>query len=753
MARSARGGRRPAPPPSLKELLRAGPFPALEGLVFVVLGLAVGLAIGLSPAVRGWAVDALAYGWVPVGLWLAAFLATLRYHRQSVVQQWRWWVVAASVAVVTTGVLSLFHSQNGILAEAGLGGRWGEAVGGSPLGLAVGKIAAIVLVTPLLLFTRPVGTVYLKSLRYLFQGLQFAPVYLYLGLYHGTYFIDGRLRLLLSGSFHRRWTSRARASVFSYIPAKLPEGSSPSDVDDELTGAPASANSPGLWAGTAPGMIPSWSAAEELGPVGTRPSRSRGGASKGQNSGWRLPSVDILSSPEPHDATDGPLEHMARQVETTLADHGVSVEVKDIKSGPRIVRFGLVPGWVAKRGDSGKDASDESRSDGNRVKVQSILMREKDLALALKTPFLRIEAPVPGEALVGLEVPSPSPRKVHLREVIESPAFSKIAAKGGLPIALGQDTGGSPVVLDLAALPHALIAGATGSGKSVCINSIIASLLLTKSPDQLRMLMVDPKRVELTPFNDIPHLIKPVIVDVEDVNIALRGLMREMLRRYKRMEEAGARNIAGYNARGDEHLPYLVLVVDELADLMMVGGFEVEQNLVRLSQLGRATGIHLVLATQRPSVNVVTGLLKANIPARVAFAVASQVDSRVILDTIGAEKLLGKGDMLLLHNESPKPKRVQGTLVYDEEIDQLVKFWSTQTGPPLPAISMGDAGDTDDDEEEEYVDQRLLDQARDLALSNPRVSSSLLERRLKIGGQRAAQMIELLEEEGLLAQR
>ena len=211
--------------------------------------------------------------------------------------------------------------------------------------------------------------------------------------------------------------------------------------------------------------------------------------------------------------------------------------------------------------------------------------------------------------------------------------------------------------MDLSALPHMLIAGATGAGKSVCINSIIATLLLTKPPDQLRVLMVDPKRVELTPFNGVPHLITPVIVDIDQVNTALRGLMREMLRRYKRMEEVGARNITSYNNKAEERLPYLVLIVDELADLMIAGGFEVEQNLVRLAQLGRATGIHLVLATQRPSVNVVTGLLKANIPVRVAFAVASQVDSRVILDTIGAEKLLGKGDMLLLHNESPKPRR------------------------------------------------------------------------------------------------
>jgi S-DNA-T family DNA segregation ATPase FtsK/SpoIIIE len=448
---------------------------------------------------------------------------------------------------------------------------------------------------------------------------------------------------------------------------------------------------------------------------------------------------------------------MARLVETTLGDHGVRVEVTDVKAGPRIVRFGLVPGWVSKRGESGRAAigldtadPDLSALERSRVKVQSILTREKDMALALKTPYLRIEAPVPGEALVGLEVPSPSPSKVHLREVMETPTFKKLVAKGGLPIALGQDTGGTPVVLDLAALPHMLIAGATGSGKSVCINSIVASFLLTKTPEQLRILMVDPKRVELTPFNGIPHLVGPVIVDAEEVNTALRGLIREMLGRYKLMEEIGARNIDGYNKRSKVKMPFLVLIVDELADLMMVGGFEVEQNLVRLAQLGRATGIHLVLATQRPSVNVVTGLLKANIPARAAFAVASQVDSRVILDAVGAEKLLGKGDMLLLHNESPKPSRVQGTLVYDQEIDHMVEFWLNQEGPPLPLIDVGEpAEDVDGDE----VDAHIMEEARELAARNPQLSASYLERRLKIGGRKAEEVMELLEEEGFFDSR
>jgi S-DNA-T family DNA segregation ATPase FtsK/SpoIIIE len=403
----------------------------------------------------------------------------------------------------------------------------------------------------------------------------------------------------------------------------------------------------------------------------------------------------------------------------------------------------LVPGWQIKKGDNGN----LQNSEGNRVKVQSILNREKDLALALKTPNLRIEAPVPGEALVGLEVPSPTPVQVSLRGLMDITDFRKIISRGGLPIALGEDTGGNPVVTDLASLPHLLIAGATGSGKSVCLNSIVASLLFTKPPDQLRMVMVDPKRVELTPFNGIPHLIAPVIVDVDEVNPMLRALMSEMLSRYKLMEDIGARNISAYNAKTKEPMPYLVLIVDELADLMMVGGFEIEQNLVRLAQLGRATGIHLILATQRPSVNVVTGLLKANVPARVAFAVASQVDSRVILDTVGAEKLLGRGDMLLLTNDSPKARRVQGALVFDEEIDRVVEFWTEQKGPPLPVISLEVTEELDDGS---LVDDDILEKARGLAIRNPHLSASFFERRLHIGSTKAEQVVEILEDEGLI---
>jgi len=471
-------------------------------------------------------------------------------------------------------------------------------------------------------------------------------------------------------------------------------------------------------------------------------------------SGWQLPPLDILAPPEAHQMDHGAIAAMSEEIKEALAEHRVYVDVEDVKAGPRVIRFGLVPGYVPQQ--PGREGAAKPRP--SRVRVSDITKQQKDLALALKSPYIRIiETPEPGEGLVGLEVPNPSPGKVLMRSIVEGQDFGKIVQKNGLAFALGEDAGGAPLVLDLAAMPHILIAGATGSGKSVCINSLVASLLMTRPPDQLRMIMVDPKRVELTPFNGIPHLVMPVIVEPDDVQPALRGLINEMTRRYKMMEDLGVRNIAGYNAKSEEPMSFLVLIVDELADLMMTGGLEVEQQLVRLAQLGRAAGIHMVLATQRPSVKVVTGLLKANVPARVAFAVASQVDSRVILDSGGAEALMGKGDLLLLNNDFPKARRGQGTLVYDEEMDQLIEFWRNQQGPPLPHINLaeedeelgGDGGDGDAGGDPAY-NGNYLDQARDIALRNPRVTSAMLERRFKIRKSVADELMEDLKAEGLV---
>ena len=721
-------------PPSFLEIFRDSPWLFIDGLVFIAVAIVAGAFLYLYPDTREWAWQSLGYGWAPVGLWAASVLAVLRYRPRLLLRFWRRWAVAAAVVALSLGALSVYSPSDGLLEDVSLGGRWGAIIGGPsllPWGLL--KMLAILSLVPLLLYPRAVGPLYSRGGAHGWRAFQLAAGYVYLGVRRTASGVGGGVARF-NGSLARRRQEKAQAK------AGQPKTAEPA-LDDYPEPEPMpSASHTGLWgnpvAAEPDDDVPPW----QTTPAAASPAPAPG-------SGWRLPSAELLAPPESLDASESEFREMGRQVEQALGDHGVRVEVTDIKAGPRVVQFGLSPGWVTRRGGEGKEGAGER----NRVKVQSIISREKDLALALKTPYLRVEAPVPGAALVGIEVPVPKPSKVHLRAVMETAEFRKLAAKGGLPIAMGQDTGGAPVALDLTALPHMLIAGSTGSGKSVQINSIVASFLLTKTPEQLRILMVDPKRVELTPFNGIPHLIQPVIVEAEEVNESLRGLNREMIRRYKQMEELGVRNIDGYNQRAEEKMPFLVLIVDELADLMMVAGFEVEQNLVRLAQLGRAAGVHLMLATQRPSVNVVTGLLKANIPARCAFAVSSQVDSRVILDAVGAEKLMGKGDALILHKESPKPQRMQGALVYDEEVEELVKFWKEQEGPPLAPINLLSSEEEEDGDGN--VDVQQMDQARDLAARNPSLSSSVLERRLKIGGRRAEEILESLEEEGYLTSR
>ena len=713
-------------PPAFTDMFRASPWLFVDGLVVMAALLCAAAYFYFFEGPREQAWQALGYGWVPVGLWAASIAFALRYQAKMLIYHWRPWAVAATAVVLSICVLSYFHPGRGLLEEVSYAGRWGMALGGPslfPVGL--GKMLVIVALVPLVFYPRSVGPIYSRAVAYLWQWFQLAAGYTYLGTRRlATEARAGAAHI--SAAREQRRMARASREAVGTETLEVPQRA-------EATGAPEP-DLPLQRATREP---------DEDTPPWMAPPTEEDETIADPESGWRLPSAELLAPPEPVGATEEEFRDMAKQVEQALADHGVKVEVTDINAGPRVVQFGLSPGWVSKRGSEGGN-------ERSRVKVQSIITREKDLALALMTPYLRVEAPVPGAALVGLEVPVPSPTKVHLRAVVETPEFRKLLGKGGLPLAMGQDTGGDPVALDLAALPHMLIAGATGSGKSVQINSIIASFLLTKTPDQLRILMVDPKRVELTPYNGIPHLIQPVIVEAEEVTESLRGLNREMIRRYKKMEELGVRNLEVYNERSEEKMPFLVLIVDELADLMMVAGFEVEQNLVRLAQLGRAAGIHLLLATQRPSVNVVTGLLKANIPARCAFAVSGQVDSRVILDSVGAEKLMGKGDSLILHKESPKTQRMQGALVYDEEVEKLVEFWKEQEGPPVPPINLVSGEDDDGDGS---VDVQQLDQARDLAAHNPNLGTSVLERRLKVGERRAEEILETLEEEGYLTPR
>ena len=694
--------------------------------VLLPLGILAGfpIAFGVWGAAREAAINALSYGLVPVFLYAGALVVAVRFRAAWMRRYWRVWVGSACGVAVLLSALSVASSASGIVPESSLSGSWGEYLGGGHLALGALKLAALILVSPLLILPdrapRTYGRLISRASRDIGLGIRWLGIRVRRGTAAGMAAIISlvRSRRTASGSLETP-TAPVKMKRGPRLPVKADSGGAAGVMEGRA------------WPEPEPEPVKPLAAVAE--------------------GGWMLPSPRLLSEAESRSVPQVVLQQMAEHIEATLADHRVEVAVEDIRIGPRVVRFGLVPGWIKKYRDSkagkSKDA-DMPPIAASRVRVQSILMREKDLALALKTPYLRLEAPVPGEALVGLEVPSPYPRKVALRSAVESDTFKQIASKGGLPVALGEDTGGNVVVADLTDLPHLLIAGATGSGKSVCINATVASLLLTCGPDRLRMLMVDPKRVELTLFNGIPHLIAPVIVDTDEVLVVLRAVQNEMLRRFRLMEDLGVRNIEGYNLKTADPIPYLVVAIDELADLMMAAAYDVEQGLVRLAQLGRATGIHLILATQRPSVNVVTGLLKANVPGRVAFAVASQVDSRVILDSVGAEKLLGKGDMLLLTSDSPKPRRVQGTYVSDRELESLVQFWKSQLGPPVPEIPL-DGGQTEKAYDDEDQEDDLLERARDIARRSHQVSTSLLQRRLQIGYQRAASLVDLLQEESL----
>lgn len=426
----------------------------------------------------------------------------------------------------------------------------------------------------------------------------------------------------------------------------------------------------------------------------------------------------------------GDIERTSERIRSTLEQFGIPVEMGDISIGPTVTQYTLKP------------------SEG--IKLTRITSLSNDLALALAAHPIRIEAPIPGKSLVGIEVPNQSIAIVPLRDVLESREFRE--RKSQLAIALGKDVSGKSWTASVDKMPHMLVAGATGSGKSVCLNTLIVSLLYENGPDDLRFIMVDPKRVELTAYNGIPHLVTPVITDVPKTVNALKWAIGEMERRFDLLAKAGKRDIASYNSASPEKLPYLVIIIDELADLMVAAAAEVEGLIVRLAQMARAVGIHLVLATQRPSVDVITGLIKANITTRIAFSVASLIDSRTILDSPGAEKLLGRGDMLFINAELSTPKRLQGTFVSDEEIKRVTSFIEDRYGradyvegvteKPTGPGSTTIFGDSDSDP--------LFEEARRTVVMAGKASASLLQRRLKVGYARAARLLDLLEEAGMI---
>ena len=446
---------------------------------------------------------------------------------------------------------------------------------------------------------------------------------------------------------------------------------------------------------------------------------------------WKLPSITLL------DTVTARRERMAdeikrnvRVIESTLQTFGVECRVVGVNPGPAVTQYEVQP--------------------GPGVQVKRITALQNDLSLALAAAPLRIEAPIPGKSAVGIEVPNKSASLVTIREVIETAAFREGSNK--LALGLGNDVSGQSIVADLTRMPHLLIAGATGQGKSVCINALITSLLFQVTPDHLRLLLIDPKRVELTGYNGLPHLALPVLVESHQAAAALRWAVAEMDRRYKLFSAEGVRNIAAYNEKASQKLarslPYVVIVIDELADLMMVAAGEIEELICRIAQLARAVGIHLIIATQRPSTDIITGLIKANIPSRIAFAVGSQVDSRVILDAGGAEKLLGRGDMLYQPVDAGKPTRIQGAFVSDPEVEGVVNFWKTQGAPRYmeEILEEGAASEWDGERREERKLDPLFARSARAVAAEGGASVSLVQRKFNVGYSRAGRIVDQLAE-------
>ncbi len=457
-----------------------------------------------------------------------------------------------------------------------------------------------------------------------------------------------------------------------------------------------------------------------------------------------LPPLSILLGDTAVRNDERTINQTAGLIMKTLSEFGIPATVIGYRVGPAITQFAVQPGFIKKPG------TDEEDAQQMKVRVAQIASLQKDLTLALSAQRLRIEAPVPGKPYVGIEVPNLQSSTVRLKTLIESEAFNKIGAP--LAIGLGRDVSGHPLIADLSRMPHLLIAGSTGSGKSVCITAIAACLAMNNTPEDLRMVMIDAKMVELIRFNGLPHLLGKVETNVDRILGVLRWVVVEMEHRYRLLEEAHVRDINAYNKKISRRtdinaLPRIVVIIDELADLMMSAPDQTEHNLVRLAQMARATGIHLVVATQRPSTDVVTGLIKANFPARLAFSVASGVDSRVILDSSGAESLLGRGDMLFLNPEVGNPIRAQGVLITDAEIERIISHWQKNSDIPVDDAPPWEKLLT---EPEEGADDGLIEQAISIVKQSQRASASLLQRRLRIGYPRAARLLDQLEEMGIV---
>ena len=690
------------------------------------LSLAPLIAVGIALAVWGlWTALGLAVLLVP-GVAAAVYLARLRFT-QAVVGRWR--IIATSLiwgGVALIGLTVLPSTVFGLVLPEQPGGRLGEMLaGGTPLL----RMSLLVVLGVVLLAPARTAALVAQAGRYVWEGIRATVKWVARSWRRASM---PRRSVRPTGSVLQT-ASGASALIVDVLPER--EDQAALVASDRVIVA---------------------STGEELDPLPMAPAGR-----------WELPSIELLERGAVVEVGPVDLNERARLIEEALRSYNVDAKVVQINPGPVVTQFGVEPGWDVRTRDVRErdvDGRLKVDRDGNpvmrrevtsrtRVKVERITSLANDLSLALAAPSIRIEAPVPGKPVVGIEVPNASASVVGVRDVIESSAFQKLRARSKLTLALGKGAAGEAIAADLPRMPHLLIAGATGSGKSVCINAIITSILMHATPDEVRFLMVDPKRVELTAFDAIPHLLAPVVVDTERARAALRWASQEMDRRYRRFAAVGARNLDGYNRnQANLPLPYIIIIIDELADLMMTAPDEVERTLCRLAQLARATGIHLVVATQRPSVDVVTGLIKANFPTRISFAVTSQVDSRTILDTVGAEKLLGRGDMLYLPTDAARPKRLQGCYVADGEITRLVAYWTDPRWQDLHPQTYGDAREElealigwEGDEEDP-----LLQRARQLAEEQQSVSASLLQRKLRIGYPRAARLLDLLADEGLV---
>ncbi len=709
-------------------------FFKIAAIVTASVGVICGLIWGI-PKLTELTIEGLGGGVFLLLLWLAAIIwVALSRRAHSFIRLWHRWLGAILLTLALFGILGLFHPGTILGTEsASAGGSLGTSLAGGSYGwlrISILVIAGVAFVTP---------SGFVRFLDWLRDSA-------FPAIWRGGASFSQWLRRSAFPALGRGWTSFKGWFRRPRPPAMRKEEAAPPIIEEVK--AEAEVKEEPMPAVTTPAEVAAPTEAE-IAPEKITPTAEQ------------LPSLELLEKAPEFKWAQSDNEARAKLLEQALASYGVEAKVIQINPGPAVTQFGVEPGWdhryrrVLEREPDGKvrlerDGSPKVRLEEvskTRVKVERIASLANDLALALAVPSIRVESPVPGTGLVGIEVPNTGTALVSLRSVVESAAFQKLRSKSKLAVALGKGAGGQPAVADLAKMPHLLVAGATGTGKTVCLNSLITCLLMHTTPAEVRLIIIDPKRVEMIAFSRVPHLITPVVVEINKVIEVLRRVTKEMDNRYHKLAAVGVRKIEDYNQKAAEPLPYIVVLIDELADLMMASPEIIEPLICRLAQLSRATGIHLVLATQRPSVDVVTGLIKANFPARISFAVPSMVDSRTILDTSGAERLIGPGDMLYLPPDAGKPVRLRGCFVSDREIEAVVDFWKrwTQTRAPVDLIAKAFVTL----EAREIGEDTLLDKAREIAREYKHISTSLLQRRLRIGYPRAARIMDLLEAEGL----